>query len=145
MIDLTRTSLGWTDEVSVRLPLVRVKISDLIEILNGAVEQSIGYWVERSRDIKHLRAPLFEGSEKLHSYVVEISVRPEEDDKWYSINVQTVVDGLLKALDPKVKLASVHREQAMTVLTRGVDEADLDADSYDVFVQLGIFGEIVYG
>lgn len=145
MIDLTRTSLGWTDSVSVRLPLVQVKISDLIEILNGAVEQSIGYWVERSRDIKHLRAPLFEGSDKLHSFVVEISVRPEEDDTWYSINVQTVVDGLLKALDRNTKVASIHREQAMTVLTRGLDEADLDADSYDVFVQLGIFGEIVYG
>lgn len=145
MIDLTRTSLGWTDSVSVRLPLVQVKISDLIEILNGAVEQSIGYWVERSRDIKHLRAPLVEGSDKLHSYVVEISVRPEEDDTWYSINVQTVVDGLLKALDRNTKVASIHREQAMTVLTRGLDEADLDADSYDVFVQLGIFGEIVYG
>ena len=145
MIDLTKSALGWNDTVSVRLPVVAVKVKDLIEILNGAVEQSIGYWVERSRDMKHLRAPLFEGSDKLHSYVVEISVRPEEDDKWYTISVATVRDGLLKALDPSVKVASVHREQAMTVLTRGLDEADLDADSYDVFVQLGIFGEIVYG
>lgn len=145
MIDLTKSALGWDDTVSVRLPIVQVKISDLIEILDGACEQGIGYWVEQTRDHKYLRAPLFKDSDKLHSYVASIGVKPIEDDKWYTINVETVRDGLLKALDPKVGVADVFRDQAATVLTRGADEADLDADSYDVFVQLGVFGELVYG
>ena len=145
MIDLTKPALGWEDTVSVRLPLVQVKVRDLIEILDAACEQGFAYWVEESNGHKFLRAPLFEGSEKQHYYLVSLRVKPEEDEQWYTITVATVRDGLLKALDPKVKVASRFRDEAFTVLTRGLDEADLDADSYDVFVQLGLFGELVYG
>lgn len=145
MIDLTNKTLGWDDKVAVRLPLVQVAVKDLIEILDGALEQGIGYWVEKTREPKYLRAPLFENSDKLHSYTVSISVKPEEDDEWYTINVNTIRDGLLKALDPSVKIANRFRAEASTVLTQGFMEADLDADSYDVFVQLGVFGELVYG
>lgn len=145
MIDLTKSTLGWGDTITVRLPIVQVKIKDLIEILDGACEQGIGYWVEQTREAKYLRAPLFEGGDKLHSWTASISVKPIEDDKWYTISVETVRDGLLKALDPKVGVAQTFRDQASAVLTRGLDEADLDADSYDVFVQLGVFGELVYG
>lgn len=108
-----------------------IKLDDqfLRDILTTAVEGGINYWaaftaVERNEDLDVIG---FEGCDI------------EDDETRFSCVLSDVVTGLGKVTSGEFE----HAELLGYVLEQ--DACMIDADFADTIIQLGLFGEIVYG
>src|SRR5687767_7752643 len=113
----------------------------LMDVLTTAVEGGITYWVEVADRI--------ERDADLNVLVVH-GIKPDgggpdgDESKRYTATLFTVMLGLSRLLGGRVKvdpaiIQSIHRALAED------DAGEIDAYAADVIVQVGLFGEIVYG
>lgn len=121
---------------------VRVGRERVLDLLTTAFEGAVGYWcqVERwetpdgfelSEGPGYAELPLVKGG----AVVCTDVVYPDPDDECYRLDLEALQRGLLI-------MASEERYQRHWT---AVITADFDAETADVFVQLALFGEVVYG
>lgn len=68
----------------------------------------------------------------------------EDEDEIYEVNVGVVLAGLAHLRNDQTQVAAYIRNMAI-IADEHSDAGEIDAEIADVIVQLGIFGEIVYG
>ncbi|MGZ4518826.1 MAG: hypothetical protein ACXVGB_00210 [Mycobacteriaceae bacterium] len=127
------------------------------DIFVTALEGGIGYWSECSA--YHWMGDSDSGDDLLGFYAVVNDV--EDEDKEYIIDRSTIVKGfnaILSARAPfyehigithtqcaDVKYLGPGLARAVRMAHRNIEEADFDAADADAIVQVGLFGELVYG
>lgn len=96
-----------------------------------AVEGGSGYWINSFKLVKgtHTESPWY-SDPKLYEGDFEIEVLGHEDDESWTLTRQMVIDNI-KLVTP-------------AIITEIVSEEG-DADTADVFLQVLLFQEIVYG
>ena len=108
-----------------------------------AIEGGIGYWCDiRNYDWEYAD----ESKRKLVSASAEISTSGEPMNAWKPVNLDTVQLGIDRITErgSQVKI-SPSIKKAILLADVEDDASDLDAEDADVIVQVGLFGEIVYG
>lgn len=100
---------------------------DPVGVLTTAVEQGIGYWC---RVVSTVRGA--------NSMVIE-AVVVDMDAEVHKIDLETVTRGMMRILNPLEK-SVVNGE----IAAQFIDD-DVDAAGADAAVQVGLFGELVYG
>lgn len=135
--------LTWDDQVGVQVAPVRVSVGSLIEHVQMALESpAIAYWVVRAFDIK--RAKFAESDMPDFPWCYEFKIE-DEDGKVFTVNTNTIRDGLRRVCDSSFRVNSAYREMIMSELMQDLSGGDFDSDCLDVVIQAGLFGEIVYG
>lgn len=119
----------------------------LAYVLSAAFEGGIGYWsvaddIERSGDYpdgdwNYAAMTLFEHDGDNAPGDCELA---EGICQGHRVTLDTVAHGVSLYVKSDYRLAPAVRQAS-----RENDAGDIDADLADVIVQLGIFGEIVYG
>ncbi len=110
----------------------------LKDLLTTAVEGGIDYWCAAKRV---QREP---GTGNVLAVIGPMDVE-DEDTKWPDITLDTVELGMRRLVDGS---ATARRDIVGTVMTawhQGLDKSNYDSETADVIVQVGLFGEIVYG
>lgn len=117
--------------------LLELPVTDLIELVNQAYETgAINYWVD---DVKEShRAP--EGKFD-YNYCYQFTFIA--DDKEFTINVDTIRDGIQLLLTGKAEMMQGRKYVLQALIEK--DLGYIDSDVLDMIVQAGLFGELVYG
>ena len=103
----------------------------LHDILTTAREGGSTYWAAMRQSVR---------DEDLNVISFQARDCEDEDAEWQLVNKDTVTNGIrLLCADEKWCKRRVVQE-----ILKGED-GDLDADDCDVIVQMGLFGELVYG
>ena len=114
------------------------------ELLHGifvtALEGGIGYW--STCHSYRWSKPDTDGEEDLEHF--RAVIREHEDDTKHVIDRAVVLKGLRLAVQPG-HVSSEICEDALADIGAGDAGGQLDAFGADAIVQLGLFGEIVYG
>ena len=133
-----QTVLFPTDTVALKIRQ-GVKVSSLISLVDSAHDEgAIAYWVEASRNAKR---GLPDESGHRNWYQFEVLV----DDLWYLISVNTVIEGIERVLNGATQVNDAIRRSIAQDLAEGLDYGYIDEEALDVIIQVGLFGEIVYG
>lgn len=113
---------------SIEIP---VDVSDefIIDIIDGAEEQGIGYWAEQSVHDTNARTLTF--------------IETEEGEE-HHLSYDDITNAIEQLINKKVSVSSSIRE-AITLDVIDKDGCRMDADAYDVIIQVACFGEITYG
>lgn len=120
----------------------------LADIFTTAIEGGINYWSECSS--YHWRNP--DGTDDLRGFKADINdlynlLDPDDDDSGqpHHVDRSTLVKGYtLATTTHRDRIRWSCGEQPPLVITDDTDW-DYDAGDADVIVQLGLFGEVVYG
>lgn len=107
-------------------------------VFTTAIEGGINYWAQ----IETYRWSA--GETEARNFYADI-VDAEDDGKAYRIDRQTISRGIRLAWENRQGFDPYHRE-ALSALKFGQwDDVDYDADTADMVVQFGLFGELIYG
>ena len=103
----------------------------LADILCTAIEGGINYWAA-IKDVQR--------NEELG--VVSCSLKDAEDDEdeWHDVSTDTIIKGIELYLSNRDNFTKRLYQELLTG-----NAADYDVDDADLLVQLGLFGNIVYG
>lgn len=117
-------------------------------VLCTAVEGGTNYWAQVSaikREGYRADAKVNEPGFSDWSYLGYTLHDSEDEGKKHVVTVATVKRGLkLLTQDTKVGVRQDIRK-AILLANIDPDNGDIDAEAADVIIQVGIFGEIVYG
>ena len=117
--------------------LLELPVTDLIELVNQAYETgAINYWVDDVKESR--RAP--EGKFD-YNYCYQFTFTT--DDKEFTINVDTIRDGIQLLLTGKAEMMQGRKYVLQALIEQ--DLGYIDSDVLDMIVQAGLFGELVYG
>lgn len=134
---------GWDDKVALRIAPPQISVGACIEQVQMCLETpAIAYWVVRAFDIKRAKFP--SSSLPDFSWAYEFKLE-DEDGKVYTVNVDTIRDGLKRVSESSFKVNSSIRNYIMQEIFADLQEGNFDSDCLDVVVQAGLFGELVYG
>lgn len=134
---------GWADKVALRIAPPQVSVGSLIEQVQMCLETpAIAYWATSVFDVKRKR--FAESSLPDFEWAYEFKLE-DEDGKVYTVNVNTLRDGLKRVCEPSFQVNSAIRGYVMEELFADFQVGNFDSDCLDVVVQAGLFGEIVYG
>lgn len=120
----------------------RIPVKALIAMVNQSYEEpAIDYWVEDARNVKKANLEIG-GLEHNYTYQWEAL----GNDKWFPINVDTMLKGIERILSSKVAVSPTLYKYIQAGVFEAVNdgEGEFDADALDVIVQAGAFHEIVY-
>jgi predicted DNA-binding protein with PD1-like motif len=112
--------------------LVALEVSDeaIIDIIDGAEEGGIGYWAVRSVHDKANKT---------------LTITDGEDNKAVTITYDQIVTAISDLVNRKVSI-STHITDAITSDLASEDYGcHMDAECYDVIIQVALFGDVVYG
>ena len=138
LIQTAQRVLFPTDIVALKIRQ-GVKVSSLISLVDSAYDGSaIAYWAEASRNAKR---GLPDESGHRNWYQFEVLV----DDLWYLISVNTIIEGIERVLNGATQVNDAIRRSIAQDLAEGLDYGYIDDEALDVIIQVGLFGEIVYG
>lgn len=122
------------------LPCVSERDRQYNSVFTTALEGGIGYWSTCSRyhwsigDAAHTEAL---------DFIAVVHDSEDEDETTYVIDRSVIASGIRKAL--KRGGWNAYHTAALAALALGnFDEADYDADTADLIVQMGLFGEYRY-
>jgi hypothetical protein len=111
----------------------------LADVFTTALEGGIGYWSQCSR----YRWSIGENHDSARDFIAVIHDTEDEDHPTYVVDRSVIVRGLRLA-HARGNWADYHA-RALRDLTFGKwDDLDFDADTADLIVQFGLFGEQVY-
>lgn len=119
----------------------------LHDMFTTALEGGIGYWSAATS----YRQTNPDGSPDLAGFYADIVDAPDSYDfEPVRVDRDTIARGFLRIMDPEAKFGSRHRLAALfharaAGLTDEQVYIDFDAEDADVIVQLGVFGQLVYG
>lgn len=117
----------------------------LYDIFTTALEGGINYWAQV--DAYHIwKSKALD--EDVHGFYAIIRDQDDEDAEWVTVNIEVMRRGYTLATSPahewRNRLAWSSDEKPPLVVT--VDtEWDYDAGDADCILQLGLFGDVVYG
>jgi len=114
----------------------KISVNALIDLVD-AVPQAIGYWVDQYRDVHYTR----EDTKRVY----KLSIIDENTDQEYLISVNTIIDGIQKIVSGNVEINSSITSYILSDLGEGLQGGYIDGEALDCIVQVGLFGEIVYG
>jgi hypothetical protein len=123
---------------------VPVKLTEEMmgDIMCTALEGGIGYWCAADDIVRKER----EGGH-FFDYASFMATPAEEDDEFLPqvVTYATIAQGVQRILacDPKPHVNSTIYA-AVGSITQG-DAGGIDADAADAIIQVGLFGELVYG
>lgn len=126
---------------------VNVPVSDKLcaDIMCTALEGGIGYWCAADRIV---RTDGNEGDWRYVSFVAYDTENQDDDEeaafKPATVDYSTIRLGLQRILSGEVPIRADLAAQCLTI-TRGEDEADIDAEAADCIVQAGLLGELMFG
>lgn len=107
-------------------------VEAITDIISGAVEYAITYWADEvlwSPDIQTIVIHEEEG---------------EEGNDSHTLTYGDILGSAIAVAQGKSGCNSAIREMVAEAFI-SYEDADLDADAYDVIIQFACFGEIVYG
>lgn len=112
--------------------LISIDVSDeaITDIIDGAEEGGIGYWARDSHNDTNART---------------FSFTDIEDDKQYTITYEQIASAIGLIATDQVELNSMIRDAIVLDLANYDDPFRMDAECYDVIIQVATFGELVYG
>jgi hypothetical protein len=135
----TATQIDIAGTVSVSIP-IHIRVSMLIDLVNQALEDgSISYWVAEARNVKRSELKI-DGFEYKYCYSFEI--REEGETDWHTVNTNTIANGITKILQGKTPLNDFITGMIFRSIT---GEDVIDSEALDCIVQIGLFGDTVYG
>lgn len=114
----------------------KVSVNALIDLVD-AVPQAIGYWVDQYRDVHYTHEDI--------KRVYRMSIIDENTDQEHVISVNTIIEGIQKVVSGTVEVAPIFIGYILSDLGEGLQGGYIDGEALDVIVQVGLFGEIVYG
>jgi hypothetical protein len=109
----------------------------LFDIVVTAVEGGVNYWAQVMD---------YRWSDD-GEYYAFAHLQDCEDDKIYTLDFKLIRKGLALICNPKNRTPDMNPEilKAILAANRTNDAIDIDSECADVIVQVGLFGEIVYG
>ena len=115
------------------------------DIFTTAIEGGINYWAEIESYHCWLGSTEFRDLQTFSAEVFD-----PDSEKWFTVNRATIAKGVGKftenRADSPSKWGDEYVAQAAKDLQWGHwDDLDFDAGVADIIVQLGIFGEVIYG
>lgn len=127
-----------TDEDFVYFVTLSHKINTefLEHVLEAALYGGIGYWAVAD---EILRADPRSGLISLH-----LSDTEDWSIEFGTVTHDTVMDGIRRILDGTVKISQDLRDHLAAGVSEG-DAGEIDSDVADCIIQVGLFGELVYG
>lgn len=99
------------------------------DIIDGAEEQGIGYWAEQSTHDINAKTFTF--------------IETEEGEE-HHLSYEDIANAMKQLIEHKVSVNDSIRE-AITLDVIDKDGCRMDAEAYDVIIQVACFGEITYG
>ena len=114
----------------------KISVDALIDLVD-AVPQAIGYWVDQYRDVHYTREDI--------KRMYKLSIIDENTDQEYLISVNTIIDGIQKIVAGNVEINSSITSYILSDIAQGLQGGYIDGEALDCIVQVGLFGEIVYG
>jgi hypothetical protein len=116
-------------------------------IFTTALEGGIGYWSECDKYHWSLDNGKTSDSEDLDGFFA--TVTPEEEETELRIDADVIEKGLLLLSDPnnidKLRVNKNIFKICAIANARDEDDGDIDAEVADCIVQVGLFGEVIYG
>lgn len=127
----------------INVPPIKVTISQLSDILTTAVEGGSHYWLA-AEDIKREK----DGSVYLITKPFDVETSRSFDMSNFqpfffprNIDLSVILKGLQIACDQHDKYSKL----VSRIMLLSLDSADFDAGDCDLILQLGFFGDVVYG
>jgi len=124
-----------TDEIGLHIA-PKVKISAIIDLIDSA-PQSIGYWVDTYKEVSYTN----ETPRRIH----KLSIVDAETDLEHLISVNTIIEGIQKIVAGQVEINPSIASYILSDIGQGLEGGYIDGDALDAIIQVGLFGEIVYG
>jgi len=119
---------------------VEIKDEFLHSIFVTALEGGIGYWSECTKYRWSLDKGTTEDLKGFHARIVDV-----EENKKHTINRNTIIKGLRKLLTGgKIGIHPVKVNRLVGIVM-SQDAGEIDSGDADCIVQLGLFGEVIYG
>jgi hypothetical protein len=133
-----QATLTPEDTVSLRIRQ-GIVVANLISLVDSAHDEgAIAYWVEATRGAKR-GAPDEFGHRNWYQFEVFV------DDLWYLISVNTIIAGIERVLNGDTQVNQEIRRSIAQDVAEGLGYGYIDDEALDVIIQVGLFGEIVYG
>jgi len=114
----------------------KISVDALIDQVD-AVPQAIGYWVNQYKDVHYTREEI--------KRIYKLNIIDENTDQEYLISVNTIIDGIQKIVSGNVEINSSITSYILSDIAQGLQGGYIDGEALDCIVQVGLFGEIVYG
>lgn len=134
---------SWDDKVALRVAPPQISVGALIEQVQMCLETpAIAYWVASVSGVKRKR--FAESSLPDFEWAYEFKLE-DEDGKVYTVNVDTIRNGLKRVSEPSFQVNPSIRGYIMQEIFDDLQTGNFDSDCLDVVVQAGLFGEIIYG
>ncbi len=103
----------------------------LADILCTAVEGGINYWAAISG---------VQRNENLGVVCCSVKDAEDDEDEWHDVSTDTIIKGIELYLSNNDNMTRRLYQELLSG-----NSADYDVDDADLLVQLGLFGNIVYG
>lgn len=118
----------------------KIGIDSLIGLVNMAYEGPIDYWVDEFVSRKRSKIDSSDDFEYVYQFVIK-DPRGSE----HLISVNTIIDGIHKIMTGTTGVHSSYLSYIASDLGQGLQGGYIDDETIDVIVQVGLFGEVVYG
>lgn len=122
-------------------PVQSVTGQVLADILTTAIEGGSNYWIQNADSITRT-----ENGDPVYITNLRVLDGPprEGDPATFDVSLGVIADGIRRVLDGSVKTGPQAKLAALAIAA-APDDADYDAGDADVFLQAGLFGEVVFG
>jgi hypothetical protein len=114
----------------------KVSVDALIDLVD-AVPQAIGYWVDQYKEVHYTS----EDTKRIY----KLNVVDENTDQEYLISVNTIIEGIQKLITGTMGVQDRYISYIMSDLGQGLQGGYIDSETLDLIIQVGLFGEVVYG
>ena len=127
--------LKTTDVIGINIA-PKVSISAIIDLIDSA-PQSIGYWVDTYREVSY--------TNETPRRIYKLNIVDSETDLEHLISVNTIIEGIQKIVAGNVEVNPSIIGYILSDIGQGLEGGYIDGEALDVIIQVGLFGEIVYG
>jgi hypothetical protein len=128
-------ALHPNDTISVNVA-PKISVDALIDLVD-AVPQAIGYWVETYKEVHYTS----EDTKRIY----KLNVIDENTEQEYLISVNTIIEGIQKLITGTMEVQDRYLGYIMSDLGQGLQGGYIDAETLDLIIQVGLFGEVIYG
>lgn len=144
--------LGWSDTVVFR-PVVNIPVGQLVELVQQAWESACGYWIDELGEASNKRRKFADSGDPDFAYTYEFTVADPDEQvkdgvKSWTVNIATVRAGIERIVATGGGVRSdLVAQVALALAQQGSSDPvwDIDDDACDVIVQVGLFGEVIFG
>jgi hypothetical protein len=144
---LTPRSFEWNDTIGLRVT-PQVKVGVIVDLIQQAYESACVYWFDEGFKITDVKRRVFEGQDLTDfKYVTSFTLVDSEGvikeaGVHYVVNAESVKQGIERILKDGGGVRSDLVAQVTSIVT---GDPDIDDEACDVIIQLGVFGEVIFG